>query len=273
VTRLLLELLLAPSLVAISTVAAWRWGERAGGVVSAFPAIVGPVLLILALAHGASFAAKAANGTLLGLASLAAFTLAYGRLAHRRDWRVSLIAGWTGAAVAGLAVGVALGGAGQPAGLAAAAVSLVLARLALPDTGLPAPAPRGSMLARMATAALLVASLAAAAGALGPLAGGMLAALPVLACVLAVFTHREQGGAAAVGLLGGMLAGMVSFVVFCQLIAMLTRPYGIAAAFAAATAAAVIVQAYSVQSTLRRQSSAPSTAVAAAAGSLRRQSS
>jgi hypothetical protein len=131
----------------------------------------------------------------------------------------------------------------------------------------------------MATAALLVVLLSAAAGALGPLAGGMLAALPVLACVLAVFTHREAGAPAAIGLLRGLLAGMASFVVFCQLIAMLIVPYGIAPAFEAATVAAVGVQAVAVyapaavHSALRRHSSAPSAAVAAAAGSLRRQSS
>jgi hypothetical protein len=131
----------------------------------------------------------------------------------------------------------------------------------------------------MAAVALLVAMLSAAAGALGPLVGGMLAALPVLACVLAVFTHRERGGPAAIALLRGLLAGMASFVTFCQLIEMLIVPAGIGPAFAVATVAAVIVQALAVyapaavHSSLRRQSSAPSAAVAAAAGSLRRQSS
>lgn len=69
---------------------------------------------------------------------------------------------------------------------------------------------------------------------------------------------------------------MASFVVFCQLIATLIGPYGTAPAFAAATIAAVLVQVltvFSVHSALRRQSSAASVAVAAAAGSLRRQSS
>jgi inner membrane protein involved in colicin E2 resistance len=104
----------------------------------------------------------------------------------------------------------------------------------------------------------------------------MLAALPVLACVLAGFTHREAGAVAAVGLLRGMLAGMGSFVLFCQLIATLVEPYGITPAFAAAALAAALLQAltvYSVHSTLRRQSSAASVAVAQGAGSLGRQSS
>src|SRR6185295_3110480 len=42
---LVLELVVAPALVGAATLAARRWGQRTGGLVSAFPAIVGPVLL------------------------------------------------------------------------------------------------------------------------------------------------------------------------------------------------------------------------------------
>jgi hypothetical protein len=131
----------------------------------------------------------------------------------------------------------------------------------------------------MASVALLVAVLSAAAGALGAVAGGMLAALPVLACVLAGFTHREHGGDQAIALLRGMLAGMASFVLFCQVIALAVVPYGIAPAFTAATGVALAVQAIAVysptpvHSPLRRQSSPASAAVAAAPGVLGRQSS
>jgi hypothetical protein len=270
---------MAPALAGAATVAARRWGERAGGVVSAFPAIVGPVLLIVALDHGRAFAARAADGTLLGLVSLAAFAVAYGRVARGRGWPVSLVSGWVCAALAGLAVGLSAGGLGSPAGLIVAAAALALACRLLPSVPAGSPTPQPSTFAvplRMASAALLVAVLAAAAGAVGALIGGMLAALPVLACVLAVFTHREAGAPAVIGLLRGMVAGMASFVLFCQVIALAIVPYGLVPAFAAATLVAVAAQGlavYSVHSTLRRQSSAARPAVAAAAGSLRRQSS
>jgi hypothetical protein len=282
VGRIFIDLAVAPVLVAISTLVSRRWGSRVGGVVSAFPAIVGPVLLILALGHGLPFAARAANGTLLGLVSLAAFALAYGRLAGGRGWSVCAAAGWVAAALAALLVGVALGGAGSPVGLLVATGGLALAWRALPAV-MPESAPsaprRGAIPARMASAALLVALLSAAAGALGAVAGGMLAALPVLACVLAVFTHREHGGPQAIALLRGMLAGMASFVLFCQVIALAIVPYGIAPAFAAATIVALAVQAIAVypptpvHSQLRRQSSPASVSVTEAAGSLGRQSS
>ena len=280
--RILIELALAPALVAISTLVARRWGSRVGGVVSAFPAIVGPVLLILALAHGQAFAARAAEGTLLGLVSLAAFALAYGRLAGGHGWRVCAAGGWVTAALAALVTGFAVGGARSPAGLLVATAAIALAWRALPtvvpEAATSAPG-RRAIPARMASAALLVALLSAAAGALGAVAGGMLAALPVLACVLAVFTHREHGGAQAIALLRGMLAGMASFVLFCQVIAVAVVPYGIAPAFAAATVVALAVQAIvvyaptPVHSQLRRQSSAASVSVTEAAGSLGRQSS
>lgn len=280
--RILIELALAPALVAVSTLVARRWGLRVGGVVSAFPAIVGPVLLILALAHGQAFAARAAEGTLLGLVSLAAFALAYGRPAGGHGWRVCAAGGWVAAALAALVTGFAVGGARSPVGLLVATAAIALAWRALPtlvpEAARSAPG-RGAIPARMASAALLVALLSAAAGALGAVAGGMLAALPVLACVLAVFTHREHGGAQAIALLRGMLAGMASFVLFCQVIAVAVVPYGIAPAFAAATVVALAVQAIvvyaptPVHSQLRRQSSAASVSVTEAAGSLGRQSS
>lgn len=251
---LLLELGLAPLLAALSTLAARRLGTRAGGVVSAFPAIVGPVLLVGALQHGTAFAARAADGTLLGLVALSAFALGYGRAALTRGWPISLAVGWGCAGVSAALTGWALGGAGAPAGLVVAVVSLVAAERSLPRS--PERAPReeavagaaGAIGLRMAATGLLVVVLAAAAGRLGPLVGGMLAALPVLASVLVVFAHREAGGATAVALLRGMLRGMSGFVAFCEVLALLIRHHGIGPAVSAATIVALVIQATVVAS-------------------------
>ena len=242
----LLELVVAPALVGAATLAARRWGEGVGGLVSAFPAIVGPVLLIAAHEHGSAFAAKTASGTLLGLVALSGFALAYGRTARRAGWRASLAAGWATAA----AIAVLLGSveAGPLAGLVAATLSLLAARRALPRgaaaraTTTP-PAPRWDLALRMVLTAVLVVSLAAAASRLGPVVGGMLAALPVLASILAVFTHEQRGAEALVFLLRGMLSGMAGFVVFCALVAVLVDRAGVGPTFAAAVLAAVCVQA------------------------------
>ena len=239
-----MQLLVAPVLVAAATLAARPWGHRVGGMVSAFPAIVGPVLWIGAERHGSEFAAQAATGTLVGLASLSAFALACGRTAPHASWPVSLTAGWAfAAAAAALAstVEASLTGA-----LAIAVASLALAHRGLAP-GMPQASwldpPRGDLAVRMVLTSLLVASLAAAGGWLGPTASGVLAALPVLACVLAGFTHARHGGPASSQLLRGMLSGMAGFVVFCALVAGLVEQAGVPVTFVAATAAALALQA------------------------------
>ena len=250
----LLELVVAPALVGASTLAARRWGEGIGGLVSAFPAIVGPVLLIAATEHGSAFAAKTASGTLLGLVALSGFALAYGRTALRAGWRTSLAAGWATAAAIAVLLGTVK--AGPLAGLVAATLSLLVARRALPSSAAirvttPARPPRWDLALRMALTAVLVVSLAAAASRLGPVVGGMLAALPVLASILAVFTHEQHGRSAVVFLLRGMLSGMAGFVIFCALVAVLVDRAGVGATFAVAALAAVGVQAATARAASR----------------------
>ena len=242
-----LELVVAPALVAGSTVAAHRWGHRVGGVVSAFPAIVGPVLLIAALDHGAAFAAKAASGTLLGLVALSGFAVAYAWTARRAGWGASLAVGWVAAAL--IATALSPVDAGPVVGLGAAALGLAVAHRTLPATAGPPPVavlPRWELPLRIALTAVLVVTLSAAAGRFSPVVGGLLAALPVLASILAVFTHDRHGADALAALLRGMLSGMGGFAVFCLLVAVLVTRVGITAAFVIAGVAALAAQALSV---------------------------
>ena len=91
---LAITLLLAPGFVVGASLAARRFGARIGGLIAGLPVVVGPILLVYALAHGRAFAAGAAAGTLLGLVSLIAFVVVYAHLAGRVFWGASLIAGW-----------------------------------------------------------------------------------------------------------------------------------------------------------------------------------
>ncbi len=247
--RFALELALAPALVGASTLVCRRWNEGIGGLVSAFPAVVGPLLLITAQQRGAAIAGLTATGTLLGLVSLAAFALAYAWVATRAGWVASLLAGWTCAGLLAAAVGLMGARAGLPVGLGSAGVALAGAYRAMPprpvgaNDGAVSRTFRGDIRLRMAATAGLVVALAVAGRLVGPLVGGMLAGLPVLASVLAVFTHRRDGATALVDLLRGMLAGMAGFVGFCAVVALLIGPTGIAAAFSAATLTAVLLQA------------------------------
>jgi hypothetical protein len=236
---------LAALLVAVATLAARRWGHGVGGVLSAFPLIVGPVLLIAAERHGPAFAAEAAAATLAGLVALAGFALAYAwAAARRRSWAASLLAAWAVAAALGLAAGGA--GVGLIAATASAALAIAVARAGLPAAAparLPERLDAWDLPLRMALTALLIVALTAAANAFGPVAAGALSALPTLASVLAVFTHRLGGHDAVVELLRGMVEGMVAFATFCAVVGALVDRAGIAPAFLLATAAAVAVQA------------------------------
>jgi hypothetical protein len=89
----------------------------------------------------------------------------------------------------------------------------------------------------------MIVGISVAAGRFGPAVAGALAALPTVASVLAVSTHRQHGADAVLDLLRGMLGGMAAFVLFCALIGLLVEPAGVAAAFVVSTAAAVLVQA------------------------------
>ena len=244
---------LAAALVAASTLAARRWGHGVGGVLSAFPLIVGPVLLIAAERHGARFAAETAAATLLGLVALAGFALVYAWTAARSGWTASLLLAWVAAA----ALGVLAGGTepGVPGAGLCAAAAIAAARAGLPAAGA-APvrptAPTWDLPVRMAFTALLIVLLTVAADRFGAAVAGALSALPALASVLAVFTHRREGHAATVELLRGTLEGTAAFAVFCAVVGALLEPAGIAPAFLVAVAAAVAIQATAVRARAAR---------------------
>jgi uncharacterized membrane protein (GlpM family) len=248
-----LTLVVAPALVGVATLAARRWGQWLGGLVSAFPAIAFAVLLIDAHERGVEFAARAASSTLLGLVTLSAFVVVFGRVAVRGGPGPALAAGW--AAVGVSAVGIAGTAFGTTASFAIAIGSLTMAYLALPrarDRAAPPPPLPYELPLRMVATAGLVAVLSAAAAELGPHVGGILTALPVLASILAVFTLAQHGAPALQDLLRGMVTGMAAFVVFCALVAVLVQPAGIAAAFAAAVVGALAAQAAAAWSAARR---------------------
>jgi hypothetical protein len=241
--QLVLAAVLAAALVGLATLVGRRWGHEVAGLVGAFPLIVGPVLLLTAARQDPAAAAQTAVATLLGLVTLSGFALAYGRSAVRWPWPLSVALGWAAAATLGVLAGQVE--AGLLGALTAATLSIALARAALPrrrEAELVAALPRWELPARMALTLVLIVGLTTASERFGPGVAGILAALPTLASVLAVFTHARSGRDALVSMLRGMLGGLAAFVIFCALIAELIEPAGVAAAFLLATAAAVLAQ-------------------------------
>lgn len=239
-TTTLLKVLLAPVLILLATLAGRRWGPAVGGWLAGLPMTSGPVSFILALEQGPEFAARAALGTLFGLVSLAAFCLAYGAAARRVGWGGCLAAALGAFGVSTLA----LRGATLPLVLAFAVVCAVLAGVgAVMAGGEPPRPPRrllpGDLAIRMALAALLVLVLTSVAATLGPALAGSLSPIPVFGALLAVFAHRDQGAAAAVQLLRGMVLGSFGFATFLLMVAGLLDRMAVGPTYVLASASAL----------------------------------
>jgi hypothetical protein len=247
--NLTLKLVLTPALIGTATLAGRRWGQSVGGWLVGLPLTTGPVAFFIALDQGEVFAAAAALGSLAGAAAEAAFCVAYGRTAAAGGgWPVSLLAGTAAFAAAGVALqGLALGPGPL---LVTGTAALVLAlRLTPPGAALATPVrpPRGDLPARMVLATVVVLALTALAPRLGARLSGLLATYPLFAVILAVFAHRLEGGAAAISVLRGLLLGLFSFVAFCFVLGVGFVRLGTAGAFAAAVAAALVVQGISLR--------------------------
>jgi hypothetical protein len=237
---LLLKITLAPGLVTATTLAGRRWGPRMAGWLGGLPVVVAPILLAITLEHGRGFGARAAAGALLGLLSLTGFILTYGWCARVMSWLPAAALGW----LVFVGASLALDQTDPPNGVSLVLVcaSFALAALLLPRAPAePATAaPRYDLLLRAGATAVLVLVLTGLAGSLGPHLSGLLASFPVLATVLAAFTHVQDGPAAAAQLLRGFSTGLVTFAIFCFCIAELLPRHSTAVAFLVSAAIAIV---------------------------------
>lgn len=254
VNSLALKLILTPLLVGGASLAGRRWGHSVSGWLVALPLTSGPVIFFLVLSQGYTFGAAAAVGVLAGVLSPTAFALTYSWLATRWGWPRALSASCLVFALATallrpwplswlLAYPVVIG-------------ALALALRLMPRAGTSEPAlvrpPNWDIPARMLVATTLVVLLTAAAPALGPQLTGLLAPFPVFGGTLAVFAHNFQGPQAAVNVLRGLLHGLFAFASFFVVLAALLERAGLASAFGAALAVALLVQAGSLWLMRRR---------------------
>lgn len=238
------KLLLAPLFVVCASLITRRFGPRVGGLIAGLPVVAGPILLAYALAHGADFAAGASVGTLLGLVSLIAFVVVYARMASRYGWPACMLAGWAAFAAATAAFSSVSIPAGAALGVAAVGLGAGLALTPHPPAQLHPSGgrPGWDLPLRAACALALVLSLTAIAGWLGPQLSGLLAPFPIIATVLAVFTHAQAGSSEVQRLLRWLLGGYGAFALFCFVLAITLRPLGTAAGFAIALGAALLTQ-------------------------------
>jgi hypothetical protein len=239
---LVLKLVIAPVFVGIVSLIALRYGHRAAGWLVALPINTGTIVFVLTLTEGASFAATAALGALLGIVSLSAFAVGYARSALRLPWTACL-----GVASAAFMVSTLILNQLPEfvvADLVGAVVSVavVLALVPTPEEPVAPPAPpHWEIPLRMLTAALLVLVITTAAGELGARLSGLLSPIPVFTITLVIFTHSRHGPAPVFVFLNGLQNGLFSFAAFCVVVGVLLVPFGLGISFAAGLAAFLAV--------------------------------
>lgn len=240
---LALKLLLVPALLAVISVAGRRWGPGVAGWLAGFPSLTGPILFFLALERGIEFAVPAAVFALSAVAAALVFGIAYAwaclRLRWFGAWLCALLA-WLAAVAVLVRIPPTLAGS-----LAISLGLLVLAPRLFPKPRGPwgaSAVPAYELALRMAAGAGMVLAVTAVAETVGPAWTGLLAVFPVFTTVLAVFSQRANGPGFVVAMLRAMTGGFYAFLVFCVAVTLLLERAGVAAAFAAAVAAAVVVQ-------------------------------
>ena len=241
------KLVLPPVLILLASLAGRRWGDAVGGWLVGLPLTSGPVAAFLAIEYGAEFAATATNGSLVGTAAQAFFSLGYALAAHR-GWGIALAIGSaTYAATGFLMQAMPLPHWGffvlALAALAAAA-KLIPHRDLMRSTVVPA---WWDLPARMMVVTMLVVTITVAASFVGAKVAGVLASFPIFGAILTVFAHRAGGAITAIQVLRGMVLALYGFATFFFVLGLLLVNVGIVPAFITAIASTLIVQAVALR--------------------------
>jgi hypothetical protein len=239
---LAIKLIVTPLVVLLASLAARRWGDAVAGWLVGLPLTSAPVSVFLAIEQGPSFAAQAADGSMAGVLSQAAFCLGYAALA-RRGVTVALAAG----AVAYAASAAALLSAALPSAalFAAAIAALTLVLWLLPRRRVMISANAvgwWDVALRVTVTTALVVGLTSTAATLGPGASGVAASFPLIGASIAAFAHLSQGPEAGVAVLRGMASALYAFAAFFVIAGLALPRVSLLAAFALATAGGLIAQ-------------------------------
>jgi hypothetical protein len=256
--ELIVKILVAPALIGVASWIARRWGPSAGGWFVALPLTSGPVIFLLAIDHGPTFARGACIGAMLAVVSLSIFAVAYAFASRSLNWV------WSSAIACGAYlfatwlfsfVSVSLFAALVIA-CAALAICVQLTPASAADAALLA-TPAWDIPVRMALAALLVWGLTSLADTFGARVSGLLTPFPIATTILAAFTHRFHGGAAAARFLRSLLIGLYSFASFLLVVGAMIERWSIIDTFAVATLATLAAHAVVWLSLQRRSVSDP----------------
>lgn len=204
-----------PPLIAGVTLAVRKWGEGIGGWIGGFPWVAGPISFFIAFEHGANFGISTIPSALLGSIGTTFFALVYAVASSRLSWLPSVLLSYLAFFI------VALASLGRdisfPAAIALNVIVLTGVLYVFPkpkEKGDYKKQPSYDIPLRMLVATFFVVILTQAADFLGPTWSGILTPFPIMTSTLAVFTHSQQGSAAAARILYGLLLAGYGFVAF-----------------------------------------------------------
>ncbi len=241
---LVLKLCVAPALIVAASLAGNRWGHAVSGWIVGLPLTSAPVIFILALEQGGVFAASSAQGALMGIASLSAFSLIFSILTVRArlGWLVAMTAGWFVYLVSSLALEHAA--VSIAAAFAGVTVWLVIVSRLFPSPGgasQPAASTTADILVRVVAAVSLIFAITEFAPTLGPRLSGLLTPFPVYTSVLAASIHSRQGAASAAEFVRGATVSLFTPAVFWLIVGSTIVVWGVGVAYALAMAASLVV--------------------------------
>lgn len=224
-TLVSLKLILTPLLIASATLVARRWGPVVGGWIISLPLTSGPVSVFLALEQGQEFAARAAEGTILGTLAVISFSISYTHASRRFAWPLAVVGGFSGYLLS-VAVLTRISLSAVPAAVFVAAILGLALVLEKRPTAKPVhiPAPAWDIPLRMAVATIIVFAITTLSAHLGPALSGIFAAFPAFICIMFAFSHRLCGVESVLQLERGIIIGNFAFVGFFLTVS-LTLPH------------------------------------------------
>jgi len=260
---LAIKLLLVPGFLLLISLASARWGASVGGWLAGLPVVAGPILYILAVENGPTFAALAASASLSAVLASLSFSIAYAHAAPRVTWPIALLVSLSAWFMAAQLLSHASCDLWVTGCIAFGA--LLVAPFLFPKQTTERPSRsmgRMEMSLRMLCGACLTLAVSMAASHVGAQWSGLLSVFPVLGIVLAVFSHRNQGAQFSSSLLRSMAVGLYSFATFCLTLAIGLQRMPTPSAFLVATLASLIVQFVSRQRLTGRSTRTPTLAIA-----------
>jgi uncharacterized membrane protein (GlpM family) len=229
-TGLLLKIAMTAGIVVAASLVVERSGPFIGALIASLPTAGGAALIILAFEHPPRFIAQSVVGSMVAIAMVTIFALAYAALAQRRGLVASLggaYAVWFAAASLMLYVPWT-----APRALALAAVvipaTVVLGRrFRSPGAIRRIPVSAGDIAWRAAVVTLCVLIVTAASYSIGSFASGLFAFMPVAMGSFFVILQPRLGGPAAASVAAHVQAPLIGLVLGLLAVHFLAEPIGV----------------------------------------------